>query len=110
MLYESIALPLSYVGWRAAPEGWTSISTALRADRGGLVRCRGRWDFERLPDLQLLWVLDVVGGHQIFGFDPKLLGNRRGIVACFHDVGLLPHGGARLGRRRRHNGNRRGCG
>src|SRR5919197_2352630 len=74
----------------------------------------GRRDLERLPDLQLAGIVDVVGRHQVFGLDAELLGNAGRVVAWLDDVRLLADGRARGrdgnrrsgGRRRRRTGQR----
>src|SRR5215471_9934509 len=68
----------------------------------------GRGDLECLTDLQFLRVVDVVGGHQVFGLDVELLGDAGRTVAGFDDVRLLANRRAWLGRWRRQHRDWRG--
>ena len=90
MLYESIALPLSYVGERCLRRAreytngkpWSgSLETSSRPRVAASVRRGGRRDFQRLADLQFARIADVVVGHQVFVFDVELRGALRRLTA-----------------------------
>src|SRR5450631_2675466 len=99
------ALPIHDTCWYTPRPCPSAVTGRFRRGGGKGKECsvagrRGR-DLQRLADLELLWIVDVVGRNQLVGLDAKLLGDLLGVIAVLDDVGLVAD---RRARRRRGRG------